>query len=76
MLTCGLCYLKNYVKTLYLPRTFFWTIWMFVLGFFRRFICYSKNSLNLTDARAFNFYNYGCNSLTALESGPIRLLFR
>jgi hypothetical protein len=74
--TCGFWSLKNSVKTLYLAKTFFWTIWILVLGFFSSAIWSSRNSLNLTEARAFSFSNSGCNSLTALESGAIELWFR
>jgi hypothetical protein len=44
---------------------------MFVLGFFSNDIWSNKNYLSLTEALAFNFYNYGCSSFTALESGAI-----
>jgi hypothetical protein len=74
--TCGDCSLKNSVKTLYFPKTFFCMIWMLVFGFFSSPICSIKNSRSRTEALAFNFYNSGCSSFTALESGVMRLLLR
>jgi hypothetical protein len=64
------------VNTLYLLSTFFCTIWMFVFGFFSKFIWSSKNYRNLSDAFAFSFSNSGCNYFTAFESADIKLLFK
>lgn len=74
--TWGDCSLKNSVKTLYFPSTFFCMIWILVLGFFSRLICSSRNSRSRTEARALSFYSSGWSSLTALESGVMRLLLR
>lgn len=49
---------------------------MLVFGFLRSAIWSSKNYLNLTEALDLSFYSYGCNYLTALESGAIMLLFK
>ena len=74
--TPGFWSLKNSVNTLYLLKTFFCTIWMFVFGFFSKFIWSNKNYLNLTEAFAFSFSSSGWSYFTALESAEIRLLFR
>jgi hypothetical protein len=57
--TCGDCSLKNSVKTLYFPSTFFCMIWMFVFGFRNSPICSIRNSRSRTDALAFSFSSSG-----------------
>lgn len=74
--TWGLCSFKNYVKTLNFPRTFFCIIWILVLGLLSKAICSNRNYLSLIEALAFSFSSSGCSSLTAFESGAIRLLFK
>ena len=74
--TWGFWSLKNSVKTLYLARTFFCTIWILVLGFLRRATWSRRNSRSLTEALALSFSSSGCSSLTALESGAMELWLR